>query len=494
MKSSYMKLFIAGWILLLLISGCSSMEKKSNDIPVNTQSKEAQENFRKGLQSLDQNDTKQARTYFMKAIEADPKLAIACLFKSVVDLTPKEFADDVDKAKSNLEGVSNWEKMYYDFTLTFLNSDWDKRLKIAQEIAGKNPEAPRPQVDLGTTYLAGNQPDKARTCFQKAIDLDPNWVGGYAAMINAYLFFEPKDFKKAENNGLKAVNLAPSSPGMEIALGDCYRAENELEKARDCYSKAIQLDPNSPDAYYKKGNADTFLGNMDAARHDFMDGSKYDQSATGAIPFIAYTYLYSGDPKTAEKTYMDAIANLKSDEGDLIKTNFAKSLYLQDCASIATFYNDAAKLKELIPQIEPLSIQIGNDLGTDEAKLSQKGAVLSLESLSAALDGKYEDAKAKAEEIKKTLEPLTDPTKLDGYEFALGFIAYKQKNFADAVAHFEKTQQISVYNKYWLATAYEANGNKDKANALYKEIVDYNFNGIEFALVRNEVKKKVASL
>jgi tetratricopeptide (TPR) repeat protein len=281
---------------------------------------------------------------------------------------------------------------------------------------------------------------------------------------------------------------------MEIALGDCYRAENELEKARDCYTKAIQLDPNSPDAYYKKGNADTFLGNMDDARQNFMNGGKYDQSASGAIPFIAYTYLYSGDPKTAEKIYMDAIANLKSDEGDPSKTNFAKSLYLQDCASIATFYNDAAKLKELIPQIEPLSLQIGNDLGTDEAKLSQKGAVLSLESLSAALDGKYEDAKAKAEEIKKTLEPLTDPTKLDGYEFALGFIAYKQKNFADAVAHFEKTQQISIYNKYWLATAYEANGNKDKANALYKEIADYNFNGIEFALVRNEVKKKVASL
>ena len=97
-------------------------------------------------------------------------------------------------------------------------------------------------------------------------------------MINTYLFFDPKDFKKAEKNGLKAVKLAPSSPGIEIALGDCYRVEKELEKARDCNSKAIILDPNSPDAYYKKGNASTFLRNLDEARQNFMDGGKYDKS------------------------------------------------------------------------------------------------------------------------------------------------------------------------------------------------------------------------
>jgi hypothetical protein len=32
-----------------------------------------------------------------------------------------------------------------------------------------------------------------------------------------------------------------------------------------------------------------------------------------------------------------------------------------------------------------------------------------------------------------------------------------------------------------------AAGNKDKAEALYKDISTYNFNGIDYALVRNEV-------
>ena len=151
-------------------------------------------------------------------------------------------------------------------------------------------------------------------------------------------------------------------------------------------------------------------------------------------------------------------------------------------------------MKELIVQIEPLSLQMGNDVGTKEAVLAQKASVLALQAISAVLDGKYDDAKSKAAEIKSTLEPITDPFKLDGYEFVLGFLSLKQKNFPEAVAHFEKTQQTSVYNRYWLALAYEGSGNKDKANAIFKEIAQYNFNGIEYALIRNEVKKKSASL
>jgi len=495
MKISTVNLLLAGWITISLMTGCGGVKKKmTTDIPATTQSKEATESFRQGLMSLDQNDNQKARACLLKAIGEDPKLAVAYMYKSGTDLTPKEFAEDLEKAKANLEGASEWEKLYYDYTATFLSSDWNKRLKVCQEIAAKYPDAPRPQVDLGITYLNGNDITKARACFQKAVELDPDWIGGYTAMINVYLFFDPKDFKKAQDYALKAVELAPTSPGVRIALGDCYRAEKDLEKAKEAYSKAIELDPASTDPYYKKGNANTFLGNLEEARQNYTDGGKYDQSATGAVPFIAYTYLYGGDPNAALKCYSDALDHLNTSGSDQGKVDFARNMYLQDCASIATFNNDAPKLKELITQIEPLSVQVGNDMGTQEAKLSQKASMLTLEALSAALEGKFDVAKSKAEEIKTTLEPLTDPEKLDGYEFVLGFISMKQKNFPDAITHFEKTLQTSIYNKYWLATAYEAAGSKDKAKAIYKELADYNFNSIEFALIRNEVKKKAASL
>ena len=75
---------------------------------------------------------------------------------------------------------------------------------------------------------------------------------------------------------------------------------------------------------------------------------------------------------------------------------------------------------------------------------------------------------------------------------AMGYICMKEKKYADAVSHFEKANPNDIYNKYWLAMANEAAGNKDKAMSLFKEVAAYNFNDVGNALVRNEVKKKVA--
>jgi tetratricopeptide (TPR) repeat protein len=272
MKKLSIGLSVTSLIALGMLAGCSmSKKEKMTEIPATTQSKEALASFRQGLTFMDQGDGQKARTYFMKAIEQDPKMAIAYIFKSGTDFTNKEFADDMGKAKANLEGVTDWEKWYYDYTATFLNSDWNKRLQITQQIATAFPDAARPQVDLGFTYSNGKDEAKARECFQKAIALDPKWVGGYNALVTSYLFVDPKDPKKSEENALKVVELAPSSPGAEIALGDSYRAQNSLEKARDSYSKAIELDPTLSEAYYKKGHANTFLGNFDEARQNYMD-------------------------------------------------------------------------------------------------------------------------------------------------------------------------------------------------------------------------------
>ncbi len=480
--------------LLAVISGCGTGKpEKVTEIPVTTQSKEALNSLRQGLALSDLGDYQKSRGLFIKAIEQDPKLSIAYLFKATTDVSPKEASDDVEKAKAGIEGASEWEKLYCDYTVTFFTSDWNKRLEIAKKIAAAYPDAARPQVDLGNTYRSANDVANERACFTKAVELDPKWVGGYVGLLNSYLFSAPTDFKKAEGTARKMVELAPASPGAEIALGDCYRAQNNLQKARDAYSKAVDLDPAAPEAYYKKGHANSFLGNLEEARQNYSDGSKHDESIVMGGQFIAYTYLYGNDPKGAMNSLEGQLKQIEASGNKDAKTMYAKSTFLQDYAGIALFTGDVAKLKEIIGQLEPISLQMGNDVGTDAAKLSQKAGILQWKALLAASEGNFSLAGSTAEEIKSTVAPINDPLKLDGYEFALGYIALKQKKFPEAVAHFEKTQQVLISNKYWLAMAYDAAGNKDRAKKLFNEIADYNFNSVDFALVRNEVKKKMTS-
>ena len=485
---------------LFVLPGCNnSSEKKTDetsvkvkDIPVTTASKEAMASFQDGLLSFDLGDSKKAKAAFSKAIELDPKLGIAYLYRANLSNSSKEFADDINAGKSHLDSASEWEKMYGDYQVAGLSGDRKKQVEIMEKITSAYPQAARAQVDLSLAYNGNNQLDKARACAQKATELDPKWPGGFGALATSYLFSDPKDLKKAEENASKVVELAPKSAGAEILLGDCYRAQNDMQKAKDAYAKAVALDPESPDAYSKEGNANTYLDNMDEARKNYLDGSTHADVKTTYLVTTAYTYLYAnGDYKTAEKTLMDGVA--KVDAAGKSATA-EKSNLLTTAAAIAFHYNDAATLKQLVPMITPLSEQIDNDLGTAEGKAFAKADAANWQSMIAILDGKFDGAKAKAEEMKTALDPIKDDRKLENYHFLMGMISMKQKNYADAITHFEKTDlNNQIYNKYWLAMANEASGNKDKAMSLYKEVAAYNFNDVGNAMVRLEVKKKVAT-
>lgn len=485
---------------LFVLPGCNNSNDKpadatgakAKDIPVTTASKEAMASFQEGLLSFDLGDLKKAKAAFTKAIELDPKLGIAYLYRANTSNSAKEFADDVNAGKSHLDSASDWEKMYGDYQAAGLTGDRNKQLETLEKIAANYADAARVQADLSFAYTGNNQLGKSREHAQKATELDPKWPGGFNALAVSYLFSDPKDFKKAEENAMKVVELAPKSAGAQILLGDCYRAQNDMQKAKDAYAKAVTLDPESPDAYSKEGNANTYLGNMDEARKNYLDGSAHADVKTTYLVTTAYTYLYAnGDYKTALKTLMDGLG--KVDAASKTATQ-EKSGLLTTAAAIAFHYNDAATLKQVVPMIKPLAEQMGNDNGTAEGKAFAKADGASWQAMTAIVDGKFDEAKAKAEEMKTALDPIKDGRKLENYHFLLGMISMKQKSYADAVKHFEETDlNNQIYNKYWLAMANEAAGNKDKAMSLYKEVAAYNFNDVGNAMVRLEAKKKIAT-
>ena len=463
-------------------------DSKITDIPATTSSADALASFKEGLALADLGDGLKARAAFNKAIELDPKFGMAYLMRANTSNTAKEFADDVAKGQANIDSASSWEKMYAEYMAANFKGDRNKGMEIIQKIAAEYPDAARAQVNLGNAYAGNNEFDKAREAYAKAIQMDPKWVGGYSSLTNSYLFNDPKDLKKAEENALKLVELAPKSAGAQITLGDCYRAQNDMQKAKDAYTKAVALDTNAPEGYYKLGHANTYLGNMDEARKNYADGGMHDVNKLGSIFNTANTWLYADDTKTAEKYLMDQFAASASMDAS------QKSGFLNTVAAIAIHNNDGATLKNVVPMMMPLSKQVSMDLGnTPETLAFEKADSLHWQAMIAIVDGKFDQAKSILEAMKTALDPIKDSRKLEGYEYDLGLLSMKQKNYADAVTHFEKTDPNAIYNKYMLAKANEAAGNKDKAMAEYKEVAAYNFNDIGNALVRSEVKKKVAT-
>lgn len=150
-----------------------TVSTKITELPVTAKSTEAIASFQQGITELDLGDVKNARMSFTKAIEQDPGMGIAYLYRANTSTSSKEFADDIKAGKLKVDSASNWEKLYADYLSTNLSGDRTKGIEVLQKMATAYPDAARAQTELGNGYAGNNQFDKARELYQKAIQLNP---------------------------------------------------------------------------------------------------------------------------------------------------------------------------------------------------------------------------------------------------------------------------------------------------------------------------------
>src|SRR5256886_5934275 len=96
-------------------------------------------------------------------------------------------------------------------------------------------------------------------------------------------------------------DVCSSDLNAHMFVGDAYRAQKNLEKAREEYLRGHALEPRNAVLLVKAGHANTFLGDYPAARADYdsaMALGRANEKAAYA-PFRAYVSVYAGDPGAA---------------------------------------------------------------------------------------------------------------------------------------------------------------------------------------------------
>ena len=114
-----------------------------------------------------------------------------------------------------------------------------------------------------------------------------------------------------------------------------------------------------------------------------------------------------------------------------------------------------------------------------------------LDGMLAARKGEFGDAVAKAEEYMAIVEPDANPRKNEAAHEVMAMTALLQDDYEGAVEHYLQTDPSDVYAKYHLALAYKGAGEDEKAQELFKEVADYNFNLVGFALVREGAMERI---
>lgn len=96
-------------------------------------------------------------------------------------------------------------------------------------------------------------------------------------------------------------------------------------------------------------------------------------------------------------------------------------------------------------------------------------------------------AKKHAETMWDLMEPMQESTQHEQYHLLMGQILLASGENQEALTHLQQSDAESIYAKYLMSNAHSKMNDDSKAAVLLAELEEYNFNDIEYALVRNEV-------
>src|SRR5256885_14682013 len=325
--------------------------------PITTSSAAARDHFLRGQREFDLARFIDANAHFKEAVAADPAFAFGYLNVANTANSLAEFKSNLALAEQHAAGASDAERLQIQMARKGFDNDLAGQLVLGQQLVQQYPQSPRAWLALAGAQTGLNKNEDARVSIAKALELSPKLYVAHATMGNDYIFGEPRDFTKALAHMQESEALAPGEANAHLLVGDAYRAQRNLEKARDEYLRGHALEPRSAVLLVKAGHANTFLGDYGAARADYdsaMAVGRANEKAAYA-PFRAYVSVYAGDPAAAIDELNRLVASVDGLGVPDPKAN--KVAALTNVVVIATHTKNRAAAEQALKQLEPVLMQ-----------------------------------------------------------------------------------------------------------------------------------------
>jgi len=489
------KIYFVGLLIILFCGSTLAGTLSIDGIPVTTKSSKAKDLMLKGRDALEMGNILESQAYCKKAISEDAHFAYAYVVLANASNSTQEFKDNMEMANQNASYCSKAEQMLIKIGLSYFITNLEDRLALAYKLVQMVPNSPRTWIYLSGIQTENNEIEKARQNLEKAIALDKDFHYAYQQLGFSYLNQEPNDFNRAIQNMKQAVKLVPESGLAYINLGDAYRGNSDLKMAQQNYSKAIEINSEHALAYLKRAHANLFLADIAGARMDYQKAVQLAEEVNLPIysNYKAFTQIHEGKPMEAYlelKLVLDKIEHLKLTESQKLGQ---KIFTLQNMVRICIHNEEYDKAKECLSMFSQNVKKRLAHIKSERYSLGQKASIKLHEIYLLAQKGEFNQAHEKCREVKEIYTKLDNEILMENFYGAQAFVFLKEKKYDDAIVNYQKSDMNEIYNKYYLAMAFEKTGEKDKAKKLFKEVADFNFNSVEYALLRKDAMKKIKS-
>lgn len=430
--------------------------------------------------------TDKARASFQDAVQKDPDFALVYMGLAQTRGKFAESKQDYDKAESLMGNVTDGEKQLITFSKSVFEGNAARAKEAMDKLLNMFPKDKMVQQYAANYEFAVNRNyDAAIQHLQKAINIDKNYAPAYNMIGYAYSF--KNDFKKAENAFKKYISLIPDNPNPYDSYAELLLKYGKYDESIKQYQKALKIDPNFWSSYEGLGNNYVFKNNFSKARETYQQlfdkatvlnwklASLYDQ---------AVSFVREGDITNALAA-LDKQASLAEKEG-------APVVLVNNHNNQGFILAENGKPEEAMKQFDMAKEKAESSDLPDQVKKNLTASVNLFRTYGLIAQGKMDEAKSELDNKDKLIGGSTDPTIGKDYESILGYLAFKQNNYDEAIAHLQKADDQSPIVWYYLSQAYDKKGETDKAAKLVEKIKKSNLNSMDLAVAHNNTRTAVA--
>ncbi|TET34623.1 MAG: tetratricopeptide repeat protein [Planctomycetota bacterium] len=218
-----------------------------------------------------------------------------------------------DAAISDLEksvriGVEHKEAAWLLAAENYKAGDYSKAIMAATEVLGLDSGHARAWLLRGRAYLAQNRLKRAENDFTKALQIDPESDGAYAARGKTLSLAAKNDrgIQKALKDYANAVRLKPRNLEYRIAKAEHERKLGEYKAAMDELGAAIRIAPERLDIIFLRAQIALEAKKYDEALENFSTAAEASHRPGAAWLEIGKIHENAGELEKARQAYESA--------------------------------------------------------------------------------------------------------------------------------------------------------------------------------------------
>jgi len=454
-------------------------------LPITTSHPEALALFEHGIVNYENYHLDEAVADWRKAVQLDPKFAMAEVWISLVTNDPKEERDAESGAKKYAALASVPEQLMIRWITSVQDNDYISGISAMNDLLAQYPRDKHLNYAAGRWLLQRQQYQKAQNAVERALAVDPAYPP--ALNILGYAYARTGQFEKAFAAMEKYTTVLPNEANPQDSYAEVFEIAGDFERAVEHYQAALKIDPK----FYPSqgGLADTYslMGRQEAARVEFAKAIEMSPNEAAKTDYrlrAALTYVREKKFADADRAYTEA-ATLAHASGLWIweaRAHRAVAMYQPDLTlAMKHLYQAEAALQKRLGTadasfteefVKILRVRVDRHAEAHNLALAQ-----------VALTRLKQMAKGGSNTVQQT------------YQAATGALLLAEKKYAEAIPHLEE-DSFNALSMKKLLDAYTHTGASEEAQSIKRRLLAMNVATIEQALavpaLRAEAQTKSA--